>query len=274
MEGKEEFKKVNLVKSFNSSFIAGMPALFVFFNSSLSYAVLGLVFARFLSVATTFYVCKNYVISSGFIVNRTTALRLMKYGGWITVSNIISPLMAYFDRFIIAHMMGASHVAYYTAPAEGVQRLTIFPGALSRAVFPRLCGMYAKEEKQKQEKIALILMVIAVLPVTLLGIVYSNEIMTLWMGQAYSGLAGNILKILLIGFLFNAVAQIPFSSIQAAGLSKVTAIIHLCELFPYLMVLYSFINHWGVMGAAIAWTLRVTVDCFILIFISKKINNR
>ncbi|KTT41089.1 hypothetical protein RSA46_24070 [Pseudomonas oryzihabitans] len=32
---------------------------------------------------------------------------LLKFGSWMTVSNIISPLMVYFDRFVLSGMVGA-----------------------------------------------------------------------------------------------------------------------------------------------------------------------
>lgn len=88
----------------------------------------------------------------------------MKYGGWITVSNVVSPLMAYLDRFFISNIIGASNVAFYTAPAEGVQRLSVFPGALSRAIFPKLSRLVSKQDKDKQKKLAYVLMVGAIFP--------------------------------------------------------------------------------------------------------------
>lgn len=73
---------------------------------------------------------------------------LIRYGGWITISNIISPVMSYFDRFIVSYLSGAHVVAFYSAPAEAVSRLSIIPAALSRAVFPKLSS--AKNDNEKK----------------------------------------------------------------------------------------------------------------------------
>ncbi|MBK0033532.1 flippase [Erwinia sp. S43] len=271
LEGREEFKKSNLIKSVNSSLIAGLPALAAMIHSSLTWAVLGLLAARVLSLLITFYRCREHIVSGRFTIETATMARLMRYGGWITVSNIISPLMSYFDRFIVSHVMGASHVAFYTAPAEGVQRLTILPGALARAVFPKLSGRYGLDEKKKQRNLAYSLMLLTIVPVAVVGIIFSEFIITTWLGPAYAGLPAEVFKILLVGFVLGSVAQIPFASIQGAGFSKVTAMIHLCELLPYLAILYYFINLWGVIGVACAWTLRVSVDCLALILINNKL---
>lgn len=271
LEGREEFRKSNLIKSVNSSLIAGLPALALLVHPSLTWAVLGLLTARLISLAITFCSCRQHIVHRGVAPDRATIARLMRYGGWITVSNIISPLMSYFDRFIVSHVMGASHVAFYTAPSEGVQRLTILPGALARAVFPKLSGRYGHDEKKQQRRLAYILMLLAIVPVAALGIIFSHSIITLWLGQQYAGLPVEVFKILLVGYVFGSVAQIPFASIQGAGYSKVTAIIHLCELLPYLAVLYFFINVWGILGVAFAWTLRVTLDCLVLIIINRRL---
>lgn len=82
------------------------------------------------------------------------------------------------------------------------------------------------------------------------------------MGSDFSGLSASILQILLIGYFFNCIAQIPFASIQAAGKSKLTALLHLCEVLPYFAMLFSFIHLYGLIGAAIAWSVRTTIDCF------------
>ncbi|EIU0561890.1 hypothetical protein L3003_004929, partial [Escherichia coli] len=71
-------------------------------------------------------------------------------------------------------------------------------------------------------------------------------------------------------FLFNALAQIPFSSIQAEGKSQYTAAIHLCELVPYIYLLFFMINKYGIIGVAYAWLARTLVD-FVLLMITKTI---
>ncbi|WP_448684274.1 flippase [Enterobacter cloacae] len=272
LEGLEQFKKLNIIKSFNSSFIAGFPAIFVMFKTDLIFAVMGLLLARITSLMFTFYACKKHVVSSGVKIDKITSLRLLRYGGWITISNIVSPLMTYLDRFFISNITGAANVAFYTAPSEGVQRLTIIPGALSRAVFPKLSRYTDSNEKKKQQALAYLLMGIAIFPLCLIGVSFSQEILTLWMGEAYGGLSATILQILLVGFFFNCIAQIPFSAIQAAGHSRTTALLHICEVMPYLILLYSFIHLYGILGAALAWSIRTTIDCLALVVLSKRIN--
>lgn len=267
LEGDEKFLNINIQKWISSSLIAGLPALFVMIHSSTLFsAILGLLFGRVLSLIVTFILNYRVIISAGIHFNYESFLRMIKFGGWITVSNFISPLMSYFDRFIVSNVSGASVVAFYTGPAEIIARLSVIPAALSRAIFPKLSFSKDKSEKRKLIKLAYVMLVISCVPIALFGMYFANEILVLWLGKDFSGTPATILCILLVGFCFNCFAHIPYASIQAMGKSKITALIHMIEFLPYVLVLYFLVKHYGIVGAALSWTLRIVLD-FIILFI-------
>lgn len=268
LEGDEKFLLVNLQRSVGSSIIAGLPALFVLFDNSLSSAIIGLIIGRVVSLIIALIIVRKEIISARFKFHLDTFKRLIFFGGWITVSNIISPVMVYFDRFVISSILGAKVVGFYTAPSEAISRLGLLPGALSRAVFPRLSNTKNKNEFRKQILDSYKIMVVVCFPVVGLGMYYSHDILSLWLGQEYAEHSTFILCILLIGFLFNSIAQIPFAAIQSMGKAKVTALLHCIEIIPYLILLYGLVNAFGIVGAAYAWTVRVIIDCLLLVIIS------
>lgn len=110
------------------------------------------------------------------------------------------------------------------------------------------------------------------LPILIIGIPFAEKILVAWMGNDYAGEPAKILKILLIGFLFNAMAQIPFSKIQAIGKAHITASLHMLELVPYLLMLYYLTINYALTGTAIAWSVRVIVDFFALFYLSRKLD--
>ena len=176
--------------------------------------------------------------------------------------------MSYFDRFIVSNIIGAKSVGFYSAPSEMVNRLTNIPWALARALFPKLSSAKTVNEKRQNEFIAYALMTCTCLPIVFFGALFAHFILNVWVGATYADKSSTILQILLIGFAFNAYAQIPFATIQASGKAKITAIIHCIEIVPYLALLYWMINHYGLVGAAVAWTMRVIIDFIILFSIS------
>jgi len=270
LEGDERFAILNIQRSFGSSIIAGLPALFVLISPSLYSAILGLAVGRLLSLIIAFVIVRNEIINAGFIFYRETFRRMIFFGGWITVSNIISPVMVYFDRFVISGSLGADKVGYYTAPSEIVSRLGLIPGALSRAVFPKLSAAKTYDELKKNIKFAYLVMGLGCLPLVVVLILLAKIIMHLWLGEEYALHSQAIFQILLVGFFFNSIAQIPFTVIQSLGKAKYTAFLHCLEVVPYLVLLYFLVNAYGVLGAAYAWTIRVFVDCLLLILVSRK----
>ncbi|MCU6679430.1 flippase [Leclercia tamurae] len=270
LEGDERFAILNIQRSFGSSIIAGLPALFVLFSPSLYSAILGLAVGRLLSLIIAFVIVRNEIINAGFMFYRETFRRMIFFGGWITVSNIISPVMVYFDRFVISGSLGADKVGYYTAPSEIVSRLGLIPGALSRAVFPKLSAAKTYGELKNNIKFAYLVMGLGCLPLVVVLILLAKIIMHLWLGEEYALHSQTIFQILLVGFFFNSIAQIPFTVIQSLGKAKYTAFLHCLEVVPYLVLLYFLVNSYGVLGAAYAWTIRVFVDCLLLILVSRK----
>ena len=94
--------------------------------------------------------------------------------------------------------------------------------------------------------------------------------MVLWMGPVFAGMSATILVVLLVGFVFNSLAQVPFASIQSRGYARITAYIHLFELVPYLAMLFYLIKGYGLLGAAYAWTIRMAVDYVLLSLFDKR----
>jgi len=268
LEGQERFKELSVIRTMSSSLVALLPMAFLFIENIIANAVIGLCLARVISLLIISIYSLSELKGVGFVFfNRSKFKNLVAFGGWLTVSNIISPIMSYFDRFILSSVSGAGQVALYTAPAEIVSKMLTLPMAVSKALFPRMVVDTNREKLRRNSLKAVLLFAITIALPLFIG---SELFLFLWLGDGY-GEAALILKILLVGFVFNAMAQVPYASIQAQGFSKLTAKIHLFELMPYLTVLYYLINNYSIIGVAIAWSLRVGIDFTILLYFERKI---
>ncbi|MFQ1806766.1 flippase [Aeromonas veronii] len=269
LEGNELFFQLNIQRSMGSIFFAGMPVLLITFEQNILSAVMGLFIARLIMLAISAFMVRNEIISAGLKFDKVVFKRLINFGGWSALTGIISPVMVYFDRFILANMIGAKFVAIYSAPAELISKGLLVPSALARSIFPKLAVAKNENEKNELTKLGYKLIFAVCGSGTLLGLFLAEIVMITWMGDNFAGEPVLVLRILLIGFFFNSLAQIPYASIQANGKSKITALIHLFEMIPYLVILVILIKFFGVVGAALAWSIRVTVDFFLLFLLSK-----
>jgi O-antigen/teichoic acid export membrane protein len=187
--------------------------------------------------------------------------RLLRAGSWMTVSNVVGPLVVSLDRFLIAGMASAAVVAYYTAPYEAVTKLWLIPGALTGVLFPAFAAAAAGgagAERLLEKGIRATLA--SLLPVTFVIVLLARDGLAAWLGGEYPARSTHVVQLLAVGVLLNGVAQVPFVLLQGAGKAEWTAKLHLAELPLYVLLAGWLIGRWGVTGAAVAWALRCAVD--------------
>lgn len=190
---------------------------------------------------------------------------LLRNGGWMTVSNIVSPLMVTADRFLIASIASAAVVAFYTVPYEAASKVLILPVSIAAPLFARFGSLTDREAQADLMLRGSVLTAIAVFPATLLLNLAAPEGMTLWMGAEFAERSAPVLRLLGVGIFFNALAQVPFAMLQARGRADLTARFHLLELPVYLLAVVLLVRSHGIEGAAFAWTLRAVLDCVLLL---------
>ena len=275
MEAFEEFKSANILRIVLGLANFGLPALSVkFFGPSLPLMVYSLILTRLVILLAHLYFVHRLLplgwISAHF--SKEKMVGLLSFGSWMTLSNIVSPLMVVSDRFIISSIVGASLVAFYSVPADMLIRVLIIPAALSTALFPRLAVMMVTdpvESKVVYEK-CLKTVIFTMLPICLGIAIFSRFGLTIWLGADFAEKSWKIASILAIGIAMNGIAQVPYAAVQAAANAKATAYLHVSEFVFYLPLLYVFLHFFGIIGAAIVWVIRVGADMLILLFLAKK----
>ena len=194
------------------------------------------------------------------------AKSLLKFGGWVTVSNVVGPLIVYFDRFVIAAVLSVSAVTYYTTPFEAITKLWVVPSALVGVLFPAFSSSFRTRPQictaLFRNGIAITFASMAILAVLVMSL--SKELLAIWLNADFAIKSGQVLCWLMLGVMFSSIAQVPFALIQAVGRPDMTAKLHCLELAPYVLLVLFFIDSMGIQGAALAWAIRAGVDLFLL----------
>lgn len=278
LEGYEEFKIVNILRLILGVFNFTLPVLSVILiGNSLVYIVSTLVITRFIILIAHFIVLNNKLKLIEIIFNKNLEKSIDKkifhFGAWMTLSNIISPLMVNADRFFISYILGASLVAYYTIPFDLVIRFLILPAALTSVLFPRfssLLNISIEEANSLYKKSASNIFKLMLL-LTICTISFSYLGLKFWINQEVATKSYQLLIIISIGVFFNSMAQVPHALIQAAGKVKQTALLHVIEFIVYVIVLYVLLKYFGLYGAGIAFVIRTIFDFLCLKYMAKQI---
>lgn len=275
LEAHQRFKVVNALRIPLGVFTFVGPLLTLPFSKSLVPVVTTLVGGRIVACIVHLLLCLRVLpaLRKRLAWERAGVGPLLRFGSWMTVSNIVGPLMVTLDRFVIGSMVSMAAVAYYATPYELVTKFWLLPGALMGVMFPAFSASFA----QDRNRTALLLgrsvksVLLMLFPITLCTIVLAQDGLKIWLGAEFAQNSFRVLQWLAAGVFLNSMAQAPFALLQGVGRPDLTAKLHLVELPLYLLLLSYLIRTWGIEGAAIAWTVRVALDGLFLFGLARRL---
>lgn len=265
LQGREKFLDVNIITIIGTCLFQLIPLAIAYISGpTLKWLIIAAICARIIGFSI-FYVRVHHHILRGFKPDFDSRewLSLLKFGGWVTVTSIIGPLLVVIDRFMIGSIVTAIAVTIYTIPFDIVQRISILPRSIATALFPKM-SMLNNEDGVALARRATQLINVIISPVTLMSIYTIQPLLKLWIGPDIAEQAGPIGMILILGWWINAYAIVPFTRLQASGRPNLVAISHLLELPFYIITLYYALFKYGLLGASVAFSLRTCADYFIL----------
>ena len=244
------------------------PLLTLQFSPSIALATMALLAARLVALFV-FFVATNTVrpeLTNPEWLDRSQVRPLVSFGGWLTVTNIIGPLMTYLDRFFIGAILGLTAVAYYVTPYEILSRLQMLPQAIMGVMFPAMASANSGD-KSRLVKLYLHSSTViywSMLPVTSCIFLLSPEALLVWLGEDFRDEAVPVVHWLATGWIINTLARPALTVLQSTGRPDLVAKAHLSELIPYLGLLWWFAANYGITGVAAAWSIRIVADSMIL----------
>ncbi len=183
--------------------------------------------------------------------------RLLTFGGWVTITNIVGPILQYLDRFLIGAILTVGVLAYYTAPFDVISRLWIIPLSLVMTIFPAFSTLGLTRIKKlrfffiRATKYIFLL----VTPIILVLILFAHEILSVWLGNDFARNSTLIFRILSLGVLISSLTHLALALFQGIGRPEITAKIQLLLLPVSVLLTFFLIYKIGILGAAISWTI-------------------
>jgi O-antigen/teichoic acid export membrane protein len=274
LEARQRFDLVNVVRLPLGIFMFVGPLLALPLSHSLFVIVLVLLAGRAMAALAYYLMCRRLIPQLGQMprLERAAVGPLVRFGSWMTVSNVVAPLMVTLDRFLIASIVSIAAVTYYATPYEVVTKFWLIPIAATGVLFPAFASTLSSEARRTDLFTrAVKYIAFALFPLTLIIVVFSHEGLMIWLGPEFARQSTQVLQLLMVGVLVNSLAQIPFALIQGVGRPDLTAKLHLAELPVYLLMLVFLVRRNAITGAAVAWLVRVSVDGFLLFVITQRL---
>lgn len=266
LQSHERFVDLNVIAVLGHAGVQlGPLAVAVFISPSLTLLIPVVVATRIIALVLSWLQCRRHVYARLALSFDWGIVRdLLRFGGWVSISATVGPLMVVLDRFAVGALIGAREVGHYTIPFQLAERATLLSAALNSALFPRLTVADSAPRQQQLSAEALRILGVLTTPAIAFGILFIEPFLSWWVSPDVALEAGVAGKVLLLGFWVNSLAMVPYTQLQAAGRPDLVAKCHLAELIPYLTMLYAGLHYAGLVGAAAAFALRAGVDFLLL----------
>jgi O-antigen/teichoic acid export membrane protein len=199
---------------------------------------------------------------------------LFTYGGWVTVTSIVGPVLVYLDRFLIGSLLSMAAVAYYAAPFEVINRLWIIPGSLVMTLFPAFSTLRTTRRREDLQRLYIRstkYLLLSTGPIVLILVIFADNISQFWLGADFAQQSTLAFQFLLLGALFGLLAPVSGSLLQGLGRPDVLAKLYLVEVPLNMVLVWFLVQHLGIAGAALSFALRALIETGVLFVISARL---
>lgn len=199
--------------------------------------------------------------------------KLLSFGGWVTISQLILQMLTYLDRILLASFVSLSAVTFFTVPFEGITRLRVIPSGMMATVYPAMTEsteIQARSKLQALYENSVRYILFLLLPLICFLVVFGKDVLAVWMGGAFAARSALVFQILAVGFFLNSLAFVSYHAIQAMERPDAVGKYHLIVLPVYIGLSVFLISHWGISGAAVAASLRFGLDAFVLFWMAER----
>jgi O-antigen/teichoic acid export membrane protein len=278
LEAYRRFDLVNVVKLIAGAMTFALPLGVVLLGGNLTAITLALAIVRAGAVIAYVQLCARMVgpVAPTTVLSRRTAASLFSFGRWILLSSLLSPILVYLDRVLIANLISVAAVAYYSAPYEMVYRLAIVPASLAMAISPTVTvmGEGRRDEIVRLSERSVRVTLLIMTPVALLLAAFARPILALWLGPDFARESAGVLQVLVLGMLANALAHVPYAVLQGLGRPDLTVKLQLVELPMYALGAWYLTWTAGITGAAVAWSVLLVVEAVVYFVLAGSVLSR
>ncbi len=269
LHGRQNFLAMNLLAITGGTLAQLLPlTVAALGHVSLGWLVPAALGAHLITFAINFSYCRRHLplrLKPHFHPEHLKPL--FSYGGWVSVMSIMAPLLVTIDRMVIGALAGAKAVAFYTVPYSIVTKLMALSRSLHSAIFPRLASAQEHEANMLVEKSSRALLAVMTFMVLVL-IPVIHPFLILWVGSDFATQAQGIGEVILLGVLINSIVIPHHSWLMAKSRVRAITLVYLIQIPFYFFFLWFGLSYLGVIGAALAWTVRILMDTVLLLWIS------
>lgn len=241
----------------------------------------GIVEATIVAFSATLLMMLGNILVSGRLVpalygtsiDRSMFRPLFKFGSNLVLYSIGLLITNNLEKFILTRYVSVQSLAYYSIAFTFASMTTMFSMAMVQTLLPAFSQLLTPEKREQLTSLftrCVRIGLIGLVPSVMILLIIAKPFFTLWAGAEFGRESVFPFYILLAGVFFSLLVYIPNTILLSSGRSGLFARFYLIEILPYAALAYLLIQLNGIIGAALAWSIRETVNAFTFIYFTKK----
>jgi O-antigen/teichoic acid export membrane protein len=207
-------------------------------------------------------------------VKRDSFRALFGFGAYTFITRVAGALNTYFLQVIIAVILGASAVAFFAVPLRLTTALEAGMASLVSVIFPFVSTLNARgniESLQKLYSQASKYVVALSAPVYLFIILFSHQILRIWVGPVFSDKGWLVLSLLGGSSLLAIWTMVPANTVFGTGDTKITAVFSSVVAGLNLVFSVLLTIKLGIVGAALAVLISATQGPVFVWYVTSRV---
>jgi len=269
MEAIRLFKPVSIVRASTAVFSLVLPALTIIPAGSLRFYAVTLVVVRIVSLCVQVYLLKDYLLI--YITDKSLSIpsfwKTLRSGAWPNVVGCVGPLMVSGEQILMPYTVSLTQLGRYAFCSDLMQKGLVIPSAVGSVFLPTMTSLFFGGSSEQQrayymrtDYVVQCLVVCASAALFTLN----GTLVRFAFGPAEPQETSHIVAIFSVGFLANGLAVVPCTALYSSGRVDLIGKSYLIQVLPYLVATLYAQTSFGVVGAAIVWSLRCIIDLLLM----------
>lgn len=185
--------------------------------------------------------------------------KIKGFAGAVSGTSILSIGLSQIDKIILVRLLSLELFAGYTIAVTIANSIFQLVNPIVQAYYPRLTELIAQENHEglvNDYHLSTQLLAAAVMPVALVIIVMSQQILYLWTSNSSLSISmAPVLSLFTMGCLFNAILHMPYTLQLSFGWPSFSLGVNIFSLIFYIPILIFLTYKYGAVGAALTWAI-------------------
>lgn len=192
-------------------------------------------------------------------IDRSVFRRVIRFALGMSGISVLSIVLTQTDKVVLSKLLSLEQFGYYSLATVVAMSLKRLFGPLFSAFYPRLIELVRRNDPATLSHVyhlASQAMGAMVLPVSMLLMFYSWEIVYVWTGDvSIADRSHMLITILVAGTALTGLTQTPYALQLAHGKTRLALIINIVGAIFFVPAVYLLGKYYGGEGAATAWLI-------------------